>query len=424
MVRRAFRGAFSDEEIEDIYGNAWLGTLRTLERRHEAMEDEEIRRYLLTAVANHASKELRRRRRRPVAPLEAVGDVSDGLPAPDERATGTEESLVTRDLLATMPARRRAVMLFRYGWGLSPDQVRGLVKGLTPRAYRREISRGVEELTEKVGLLERGEWCADREPVLQAYAAGIASPDELHQAKQHLAHCRPCAGFVGELSRNLHELGASLALTGGAAAVGGHRLPLVDRVADGLGRLRDGALRAFDRGAADGGDTVAGSTLASGGLRGAGATGAGLAAKLAGAGSSAKLAALCLAGGVAASACVAAGVAPLHLPATGSDPPSQSSVASHAAPEQVPPPVLPGASDLPAPAPEPAPAPGADGTGDSSGSDGTDVTQPAPAPPAPPAEQEFGLTADTTPATTGSGGGSGGGSSLSKATSAAGEFGP
>ena len=71
MIRRAFRSAFGDDEIEDIYSNAWLGTLRALERRHDRLSDEEIRKYVLTAVANHASKEFRRRKRRPTAPLEA-----------------------------------------------------------------------------------------------------------------------------------------------------------------------------------------------------------------------------------------------------------------------------------------------------------------------------------------------------------------
>ena len=39
MIRRAFRGAFGDDEIEDIYANAWLGTLRALERKHDQLSD-------------------------------------------------------------------------------------------------------------------------------------------------------------------------------------------------------------------------------------------------------------------------------------------------------------------------------------------------------------------------------------------------
>jgi len=102
MLRRAFRSAFDDDEIEDIYSNAWLGTLRALERRHQGLSDEEIRKYVLAAVANHASKELRRRKRRPTTPLDALHAVADDGVPPDERATKLESSRVTRDLLASL----------------------------------------------------------------------------------------------------------------------------------------------------------------------------------------------------------------------------------------------------------------------------------------------------------------------------------
>jgi len=184
---------------EDIYSNAWLGTLRALELRHERLTDEEVRKYLLTAVAHHASKELRRRSRKPTAPLDEVAVPDDGAP-PEERAAKLEESRLTRDLLASLPPRRRAVMLLRYGWGLEPTQVCGLVKGLSLRAYRKEITRGVDELTEKLSLVERGEWCSDREPVLKAYASGLADAEQQRQAQQHLSHCRHCTDFVGKLT--------------------------------------------------------------------------------------------------------------------------------------------------------------------------------------------------------------------------------
>ena len=75
MVRRAFRGAFCADELDDIYASAWVGTLRALADRHAQLDDDEIRSYLFTAVANQAGKELRRRRRKPTAPLELVGSV-------------------------------------------------------------------------------------------------------------------------------------------------------------------------------------------------------------------------------------------------------------------------------------------------------------------------------------------------------------
>ena len=49
---------------------------------------------------------------------------------------------------------------------------------------RKEITRGIDELTEKLRLFERGEWCADREPILKAYAAGLADAEQQRQAQQ------------------------------------------------------------------------------------------------------------------------------------------------------------------------------------------------------------------------------------------------
>ena len=314
MIRRAFRGAFSDDEIDDIYANAWLGTLRALERRHDQLSDEEVRKYVLTAVANHASKELRRRSRRPTAPLEAIAAIPDDRTPPDERAAKLEDSRITRDLLATLPPRRRAVMLLRYGWGLEPRQVCEMVKGLSPRAYRKEITRGVDELTEKLGLLERGEWCADREPVLKAYAAGLADAEQRRQAQQHLSHCRHCAEFVGKLSGHLHDIGSSVAAFGGADAMDDGRFSFADRVADVLHRVRESAGSALAGRPADGAEEVVNRVVSlPGGARGAGAAGTGVLAKLAGLGTAGKLVAACVGGGAAATACLATGIVPADL---------------------------------------------------------------------------------------------------------------
>jgi RNA polymerase sigma factor (sigma-70 family) len=324
MLRRAFRGAFSDDEIDDIYGNAWLGTLRALERRHADLADEEIRKYVFTAVAHHASKELRRRKRRPTTPIESVHEVAAADMSPDERATRLEDSRVTRDLLGSLPPRRRAVLLFRYGWGLEPHQVCGLVKGLSHRAYRKEITRGVDELTEKLGLVERGEWCSDRESLLKAYAAGIADGEEQRQAQHHLAHCRHCTEFVSRLSGHLHDLGTSLVLTGAADAVGDGRISMVERIGDVVHRAREAVSTPFGGSGGDGaGEAATQATGASTSARGAGAAGSGVLAKLAGFGVAGKVGIACLGGGAAATACLAAGVVPARLPLFGSSGPAQ-----------------------------------------------------------------------------------------------------
>jgi RNA polymerase sigma factor (sigma-70 family) len=314
MIRRAFRRAFGDDEVEDIYSNAWLGTLRALEHRHQDLSDEEIRKYVLAAVANHASKELRRRKRRPTTPLDAVHVVADDGVPPDERAAKREDSRLTRDLLSSLPPRRRAVILMRYGWGLEPKQVCGLVKNLSPRAYRKEITRGIDELTDKMRLVERGDWCSDREPILKAYAAGLADAEQQRQAQQHLSHCRKCGEFVAKLSGHLHDLGTSLAVPAAAEAVSDGRLPVVDRIGEALHRARDASAHLVGGRAGDGApDAPVQAVSASTTARGAGAAGTGALAKVAGLGTAGKLAAACLGGGAAATACLA-GVFPTALP--------------------------------------------------------------------------------------------------------------
>jgi RNA polymerase sigma factor (sigma-70 family) len=427
MIRRAFRGAFDDDEIEDVYANAWLGTLRALERKHDQLSDEEVRKYVLTAVANHAAKELRRRSRRPTAPLEAVHAVPDHDPLPDERAAKLEDSRITRDLLATLPPRRRAVMLLRYGWGLEPRQVCRLVKGLSPRAYRKEITRGVDELTTKLRLLERGEWCADREPVLKAYAAGLADSDQQRQARQHLSHCRHCADFVGKLNGHLHDIGASIALPSAVEGMGDGRLSLADRVGDLIHRVRESGGSSLGGCPGDGAQELATQTATlSSGARGAGAAGTGVLAKLAGLGTAGKLAAVCLGGGATATACLAAGIVPADLPGVGSG--QTRTAPNRAALERsvtVSPPE-PGAVLLPRLGNE-SPNPPSPSSGNEPAADEPSEQPPAPepAPPvepsAPPAQQEFGVASAASGGTAGTGGASsdgGGGSAVRQ------EFGP
>ncbi len=448
LVRRAFRDAFTDDEIEDVYSNAWLGTLRALGRRHQELDDGEVRKYVLTAVAHNASKEIRRRKRNPVAPLEGVHAVPDDSLPPDEATTKREQSRVARDVLSSLPPRRRAVMLLRYGWGLEPHQVCGLVKGLSPRAYRKEITRGVDELAAKLRRVESGEWCADREPLLKAYASGLADEEQRRQAQQHLSHCRHCTDFVGRLSGHLHDIGSAAAVPAAADVVGDGRVSLLDRAADGLHRVKESTLGALGPGGGDGAGEAPAQTLGvSGGARGAGAAGTGVLAKLAGAGAGAKLAAACLSGGVAATTCLATGVLPARLPdinggvpekhvTSGADArqvghPARAQAARLGAPyedvgAEVPPPkpnpAPPTTTTTPVATPPPTPPPTTTTSTPTYTTTPTTTTSYRIEPSAPPTEQEYGVASAATTSTTGSsstsGGGGGGGSAVKQ------EFGP
>lgn len=304
MVRRAFGSAFSDDDLDDLYSSAWLSTLAALRRRPRRLSDEELRRYLMTAVANQASRELRRRGRKPTLPIDAASSAADPIVSPDEAATQAEGARLTRELIGSLPPRRRAVLVFRYGWGLQPEEVRGLIDGLSPRAYRKEVERGVAEIAGKMRMVEDGEWCQSREPLLRALAAGLAGEDEERQAKQHLAHCRSCAGFVGRLSGHLHDLGGAVALGGVAEAFGPGGGALLSRLAESVEHGKQAIGSVFGRGA-EPAEQATGQLLASGGASGAGAAGTG--GVLAAAGGKA-VAGVCA--GATATACVAAGVVP------------------------------------------------------------------------------------------------------------------
>jgi RNA polymerase sigma factor (sigma-70 family) len=307
MVARAYGRALGDHEIEDIYSAAWTATLSALRQRGPAMADSELRAYLLTAVASHASKEMRRRSRKPAGPFETEKEhvVSDRhQPSPEEIVIGSEARGVARDLLTNLPPRRRAVMLLRYGWGLSPNEVCALVSGLSPRAYRKEVTRGVEQLIESLRSVESGEWCESREPLIRDLVAGTADESARRQARQHLDHCRACSDLAARLSGHLHEMGGMVGVASVAGLIGG-KLTLIDRLGDLLHSGRDAAAGIVDK-SGSGIGTVA----ASEGARGTGAVGAGVAAKVAGAGGMSKIVLACLGTGVAATACVAVGVVP------------------------------------------------------------------------------------------------------------------
>jgi hypothetical protein len=328
------------------------------------------------------------------------------------------------------------VMLLRYGWGLEPQQVCGLVKGLSPRAYRKEITRGVDELAAKLERVRSGEWCSDRESLLKAYAAGVADEDQRLQAQQHLSHCRHCSDFVSRLSGHLHDIGGAAAIPAAAEGIGDGRFSILDRAVDLAHRLKESGTGALARASNDAAQEASTQTMGiSGGARGAGAAGTGVVAKLAGAGTAGKLATLCVSGGIAASACLATGVIPADLPNLGSGgtrsdkPPASVKPVGHATKvhaAQLGPPY--DASAPPTPPPNPGPGPTTTTTTPAPPppTTTTPTTPPAPttttpiAPTAPPTDQEFDV-ASAAPASGGGSSSSGGGGSGSAATK---EFGP
>lgn len=428
MVGRTYGRSFGPEDVEDVYASAWSSTLKALGGRERLMPDAELRSYVLTAVARHAARELRRRRRRPVQGLDEVHaeTIADRTStAPDEGVVGSESRAQVRDLLVSLPPRRRAVLLLRYGWGMDPEEICATISGLSPRAYRKEITRGVRELAERLEMQERGSWCESREAVLRDHVAGTGDEEASRQATHHLAHCRRCGDLVARLSEQLHELGGAGAWTLAIGGVGAQSPP-GDRLFAAGSRVREQLGSVLERG--EGAAEAATAVAASGGTRGAGAaTGGGILTLLGGTG--AKIAAVC--GGAAATvACVGAVTLPTTLDPFHSkqDPPARAAqlagdAEDRSAPAASPAPTLdralapsPAPADAPpapaapppppaAPEPEPAPEP------------------PAAAPPAAVAEADP-LAAAAPPAPAGGGGGGSGRAGGSSGGGGASEFGP
>lgn len=426
MVSRAYGKALSDDEIEDVYSAAWAATLAALRKRGQDMSEPELRAYVLTAVASHASKELRRRSRKPVGTLdESVGQVvyDRHQLLPDERAIGSESQSVARDLLSSLPARRRAVMLLRYGWGLSPEEVCALVTGLSRRAYRKEVTRGVEQLIDRLSQVENGDWCRSREPMLRDYVAGTADAATRLQVEKHMSHCRACAELAANLGRQLNDLGGIVLVGAAAGFIAGVRAPMLDRLGGFVHGGRDAAGAIVEKG-----EMTAGALASSGGGRGAGAAGAGVLAKVAAFSGAGKAALVCVGASAAATACVAAGVVPgvplddlgishqtAPKQATRSDLSADSPVPRPSAPTQPPPePSTPTAEPTPQPTP---PDQGGSGEDGASNDEETAVTpvgefdavapQPQTTPPTETSSDDGGGTPPTNPAPPASGGGGG-----------------
>ena len=292
MVRKAYGTSFCEDELDDFYSSAWLSTLGAFERKPRELSDEELRRYLMTAVANQANREMRRRGRKPTVSLDSVPEGTAEAETPDEIASHEEEASITREILGSLPRRRRTVLMYRYGWDLEPSEVCELVDGLSPRAYRKEIERGVAEVAKKMRLVDEGGWCETREPLLRAVVAGMADDDEKRQAQRHLANCRSCATFVSKLSGRLHEIGGTMAFAGLADGAGVDASSLVDRGVAVVERAKSAIGSAVSRGS-DTAEAAAGQAMTAGGTRGAGVASVGALAKLAGFGAVPKLVAAC-----------------------------------------------------------------------------------------------------------------------------------
>ncbi len=142
----ALRGFFArrgaHDEAEDLVQETYLRLLRAHQGQGERIANPEA--YLFTVALNLAREQAARRQRTPV-PVEDVEQLAalvthaDGVEDATERAQRRQHM---QALLASLPARTRAVLVMQYRDGLSYRQI-GERLGVSPHMVKKHVVRGL-----------------------------------------------------------------------------------------------------------------------------------------------------------------------------------------------------------------------------------------------------------------------------------------
>lgn len=400
-VRSSFRGALSEQDIEDVIAAVWEGMLR-----EELKTPVRDRRAFAAKVGWRAANELKKRAHSvPADPQSSEAfEREDPSPSGLERVDARARHVRLVEALHQLDADKRAAFELRFVHGLAHDEACARL-GIKHTAYFDRIKKAKANLEAAAGL--RSAVFARRErALLSDYVAGIATERERDRAERLIDGDPRAAAIARELRRS-HEDAAALApptlalAEAGPEEATGPIAALADRARETLAGLFRRSPEAAE---------LASSPAVPSAGRGAGAASAGILAKTIGGLGAGKLAIGCLGtGAIATIACVATGVIPLP---GGSDqrPEKRKPEAERSAgpPERVPrqaqapaaiaaQPLAPSETKPPARPPEPEPAAQANETD----------AQPAPAPePEPtstlepdvaPEVQEFGVEGAGTP---------------------------
>ena len=128
-------------------------TFITAFRRLSSFRDGNFRAWLLRIAANICCDELRRRRRRPAASLEAAleagsaADVSSPLAGPEEEALRRELGRHLQQGLAALPAEQRLAIVLRDIHGLSYEELTEAL-GCSLGTVKSRIARGRARMRE------------------------------------------------------------------------------------------------------------------------------------------------------------------------------------------------------------------------------------------------------------------------------------
>ena len=213
-IERRFRRRFPTlrGHESDAYSAAWEWVLR-----HEG-EIDSLERYLERAAHSYGLMELRRRRRKPAASLDAPASADApplvellserGAESVEERAELREEVReVDEAVLSALTERQRRCVKLQWGWGLSREEV-APVLAITPRMVKREMKEAQARLLRETEIFDPCQDGETRRSLVTAYAVGVLSDRRARQAEIHLARCDPCRAIHDEVRARMRGLAA------------------------------------------------------------------------------------------------------------------------------------------------------------------------------------------------------------------------
>ncbi|HEU5105551.1 MAG TPA: sigma-70 family RNA polymerase sigma factor [Solirubrobacterales bacterium] len=297
----------SEEEAEEFFQTAFERVMENVDPIEREFSAPQMVNFIKRTAWRCMIDERRRRGQRPEVEIGTVHSLSDmNAESPDEVAEEREAIAIGREALQMLSERDRLIFRQRHQMNLSPEEILQNMPGLSLRTYRKIIHRANTRVLEAFEKIEGGSRCEEMEGgLLRRYVAGRCPEPEELEIRAHLAHCRACRQTQARMRGYLLDVSGALVvateLPGSGRFAGLGELPsrLVDLAAGGahgLGemsrsardRLREIVLRFAGGVPGAGGDATVSQALTV---------------------TSVKVASACAAG-VAAGACIAAGVVP------------------------------------------------------------------------------------------------------------------
>ncbi len=301
------RSGCSEEEAEEFFATAFERVMEAVDPIERDFSAPQMVNFIKRAAWRCMIDERRRRGQRPEVDLGAIHSLSDtSAESPEEVAEEREAVAIGREALQMLSERDRLIFRQRHQMNLSPEEILQNMPGLSLRTYRKIIQRANTRVLDAFERIEGGARCAEMEgSLLRRYVADESPETERLEVSAHLAHCRACRqaqarmrGYLFDVasvfvaasslegSRRLGGLGDVPARIADVASSGAQGLGEATRAA--RERVREALVRIVGGVPGAGGDATVGQALTA---------------------TSVKVASACAAG-VAAGACVAAGVVP------------------------------------------------------------------------------------------------------------------